>query len=93
MHALPPSQLSITDVYALADVLKTSTSVQTTPPMTATREAASTQPETTHVTAILATRAVYAKQVRATCTLTTVMIDKYLGKKTFLKESSVVKIE
>ena len=61
--------------------------------MIATRETASTQLGTTAVTATLATRAVYAKQVRATCTLTTVMIDKYLGKKTFLKQSSMVKTE
>ena len=51
--------------FAVAVIFnKTSTSVQTTPPMTATREAVSTQLEATAVTAIQATRDVYVKQVR-----------------------------
>ena len=55
-------------------ISKISTSVQTTPPMIATREAASTQMEATAVTAIPATRAVYAKQVRSL-----LQTDKYLA--------------
>ena len=59
-----PSQLPIATVCALDDIFKTSTSAQTTLPMSATREAASTQLETTAVTAMQATRDVYANQVR-----------------------------
>ena len=58
----------------LVVILKTSTSVQTTLPMTATREAASTQLEATAVTAIQATREVYAKRVRSIA-----QTDKYLA--------------
>ena len=51
--------------FAVAVIFnKTSTSVQTTPPMTATREAVSTQLEATAVIAMKATRDSFATQVR-----------------------------
>ena len=56
--------MPIAAVCALDVIFKTSMSVQTTLPMSATREAASTQLETTAVTAMQATRDVYANQVR-----------------------------